>query len=343
MAQSYQSSSNQTSSPAVSSAPAQSSGGVGNEGLLSRLGLGSLESGIENIVAGISDWLHGGDQDEGKSSGSTKSSGATDSDNVGQDTTVPTEKAATALAYPGVGADAGAKYDYYVALVGVMGHGGALETEPGNYNLIGIRGMTPERLAALTVSNTPGAYDDNMVLLGLDAEGNKVAKEYPGSTDPGKFKGLDDGFGAKGDGKQFGGLSENWQVKEGVYEYQDNGQRAAALGGGSSFVMTPDQIYNQGGVDLNVDTDQDDNFQGEGDVSRSEENSNFLIHRGGTDPSKDIGTWSAGCQVIAGQDEKGQLNMDEAATALRSNTDKKFNYILLDGKQITTALAPKTT
>lgn len=235
------------------------------------------------------------------------------------------------LAYPGVGGPLQEKHEFYTAFVEEAGFSGSLATANGSFNLIGIRGLNTSTLAEMRYGQTAGKYDDVFVVLGKDNDGNLVVKEYPGSTDPGKYKDV------KAQNAGFGGApGENWAVKEGVYEYQHAGKYKF---GSEKFAMTVEQTSKRG-VDLYVDKDGDDNFHGEKDTVENEKNNaNFLIHKGGPDPTREVSTWSSGCQVIAGKNENGQDNMDEAAALLRQNPGAKFNYLLIDGKRVAERMA----
>jgi hypothetical protein len=231
---------------------------------------------------------------------------------------------------PAPDAPVASKHAFYVHVLDVMGHAGAVPTDPGTYALVGLRGVTRDHLASMKVENTPGQYDDLFVIVGLDAQGAPFVREYPGSTDPGRFAAMSD---------QWNGLGENWMMKEGEYDYQYAGARSASVGGGDHFVMTASQVKDRG-VDLYVDRNRDDQFHGPKDEQRNEKgNYNFLIHRGGADPSADVGPWSAGCQVIAGKNAQGKLNMDEAASFLKQNPGGKTKYVLIDGAQLARRLS----
>ena len=241
--------------------------------------------------------------------------------------------ASPSLSYPGESAGAQDKYDYYLAILQLMGHGGDVASMPGSYSLVGIRGCTVQGLDSSSYSNQPGINDDMFVLIGQDAEGNAVCKEYPGSTDPGQFETLDANFS---DNTSWWDGSENWQVQAGVYEYAYDGTYSY---GGSYFRMTDEQISTEG-VSLNVDKDGDDSFTGEADEQRVEmNNSAFLIHRGSDSTDAGVGAWSAGCQTITGTTEDGGHNIDEVADYLKQNPDQTFNYILIDGSELLGALA----
>lgn len=291
-------------------------------------GVGSALQGAGKTLADLWDDLSWWDNDEEAvetttgpaTTGEDSHTLSTDGTTTGTDTTTDTTTLSTVPVYPGVGASETDKYDFYHAIIGLMGHGGDLGSEPGSYNLVGIRGLEPDRLAELVLSDLQGTYDDMFVVIGITPEGAKVLKEYPGTTDPGKHAEMAAPFNAMG---------ENWKLQPGAYEYQHNGVRSAAVGGGESFVMTGAQTKE--GVDLQVDGNANDVWNDTEDSTRTETgNPNFLIHRGGKDEEAGVGAWSAGCQVIAGQNEAGQLNMDEAAGYLKQN-DGAFNYILLDG------------
>ncbi len=57
-------------------------------------------------------------------------------------------------------------------------------------------------------------------------------------------------------------------------------------------------------------------------------------YHGSDDATRDVGGWSEGCQVIAGKTGEGKSNMSDAAGLLNQNEGKKFNYILIDGREL---------
>ena len=225
--------------------------------------------------------------------------------------------------YPGVDAAEPEKYAFYMQMLAIMGHSGDVSSEPGRYTLVGVRGFTPEHLTTLEYSNQPGVYDDAMVVIGQDDEGAPFVREYPGSTDPGKYE---------DNVAQWGGV---WRMKPGAYEYQYDGKHP--YGGADRYRMTPKQYNSE--YSVQEDTNGNDVFGDEGDQDLDQTGKSwYLIHQGDPDASKKVGQWSVGCQVIAGKNEAGGLNMDEAASHLNKNPDKKFNYILIDGAKLKAAM-----
>ncbi len=312
---------------------------------------GWLGEQVSGVVEGAADWvseLFGGkDEVCPTASGSGTSSGTgvgAESTGGDQEQEGPkTEEKDGSLTWPGAQASTDDKFSFYAGLIGALGHADAWSQEPGTYCLIGIRGLAMTTIGVGDYSDVPGAYDDMFVVLGLDEEGKPVVKEYPGSTDPGKFTDLDKGMDGALDGKQYGGSSENWRLQEGAYEYAFDNQHPDywkdGYGGADRFRMTADQT--EKGVPLYVDENQDDQFQGEGDSTYVQHDSAFLIHRAGLNPGGNVGINSAGCQVIAGKTADGKtLNMDDAAATLKQTRGGKFNYILLDGKKVVEAIKP---
>lgn len=197
-----------------------------------------------------------------------------------QQTINPANSRATSAAKgaPPASASEAQKYDHYQNLV--TDRGGKFRTAPGQKNIVGLRTETNYK------QNRAGKYDDKVVMLWKDQNGNKRVREYRGNMDPagrneGRF-----GSDVNRDGRKDLG-----RVSEGYHEYKmglHNG-RARRYGSRSlkSKALRPTRAMK---VDRDVNHD--------GKISAGERKnstaSDMLFHMGGNN-----GTSSAGCQTMA--------------------------------------------
>ena len=75
-------------------------------------------------------------------------------------------------------------YDYFRGVI--LSQGGIFMERPGHVNVVGIRGGQLSRAGGIRhVPNTFNQWNDTLVVLSVDAQGNKSVDRYEGTTDPG--------------------------------------------------------------------------------------------------------------------------------------------------------------
>jgi len=224
--------------------------------------------------------------------------------------------------YPGTGASAEAKYEFFSELLERCGYGAQVPSQPGKPMLLAIRGFRPDRMATLAYDNTKNKFNDMFVVLGLDAKGKAVASEFEGSVDP--------------------GIAGEYALQEGLYEYAYEGESFTSVTG---YTVTGSYFRMKGGTDF--DTVHDANDDGaydlaSGDTAYTEPGSNrkYLIHDGGSNLDGNVGLNSVGCQVVAGREADGSKKVNSMQKLLGT---EGFTEVLLDGTTVLEALNAGST
>lgn len=186
----------------------------------------------------------------------------------------------------------------------------------GERLILGLRSPTNTR-----ARKNRGAYDDRIVVLWLDENGEGHAKEFEGNTDPSAQ--YEDGIGdpektTKKDA-DLDGKGDLGRVPEGIYRF-----KRAQSGKRGKFLRAAEDIT------LERDTNHDGVFDDRDPLTnkpRRRENAlnsgrTILFHAGG-----DANTWSAGCQTM----RHSVFRMFRAAIHGGSNTE--YWYVLLETKR----------
>ena len=74
-------------------------------------------------------------------------------------------------------------YDYFRDII--LNQGGIFAETAGHVNIVGVRGGQQDGDGIEHVENTHNRWNDSVVVLSLDAEGNKSVQIFEGTTDPG--------------------------------------------------------------------------------------------------------------------------------------------------------------
>ena len=170
------------------------------------------------------------------------------------------------------------QYDYYSRMI--EQNNGEMRTGPNERNLLALRQETDT-----DTRGGRGAYDDRMVQLWVDENGNKRVRTYRANTEPaGRSRGRI-GVDADGDGRL-----DQGRIPAGYYEYRT--ERHGRLGN----VLRPTRSIN-----AERDTNHDGLFN---DGAYASAGTSMLMHSGGT-----TSTGSAGCQTMP-PDEYGRFWRD---------------------------------
>lgn len=158
------------------------------------------------------------------------------------------------------------KYDHYKKIIEAQG--GRVNETPGQRNLLGLRQET-----STNANGGQGVYDDKMVMLWKDANGNPRVREYNANTEPSaRYRGRM-GQDVNGDGRL-----DQGRLTTGTYEYGFSSYR-----GGPALRMIGDSQVER-------DVNQDGRFN---DGRTSGGGNSMLFHVGGNNM-----TGSAGCQTM---------------------------------------------
>lgn len=194
-------------------------------------------------------------------------------------------------------------YDHYTRVIESVNSGQAIDfSTPDVLHLLGITGWVGRQ----HVPNTKDEYNDTIIALWRDSQGQKVVKEYIASTSPGKYKNY---YNVKGDAHLVPG---RYAYKRGKHKGYD------ALVQAESFTVWRD-----------IDKDglrKEDSLVESGYFG-------INIHAAGTGTK--VGNWSAGCQVIWGGREQGspfESFMQDVHSLLGS--DETVYYTLVDSSLV---------
>jgi hypothetical protein len=189
------------------------------------------------------------------------------------------------------------------------------------------------RIDTSTLANKGrGAYDDHIVVLN-GRGGLRSARFFPACTEPGAQYSPRAALNAKGarvDARYAGvkfkkaegadmnkdGIADLGRLVQGTYVFRE---KTGGFLGGRAFQSTIDQVAER-------DTDGDGFFT-RSDPSRIDGKGagrSMYIHRGGALETKDVNTWSAGCQTIP-NDHYGEF----LATLGKPGS---FCYVLIDAR-----------
>lgn len=210
-------------------------------------------------------------------------------------------------------ADQDVKYDMYLAMVNGMGY--QLDEANDNVNVVGLRGW----FHGAPVENIKDQFNDTIVCLYHEKDEStgeyvKRCTEFVASVDPGQL--TKDYSNGKGDAN----------LMDGQYEYY----KGTHPSGDSRY-----EAYNTNSSHVWRDKNHDGVRQE--DANEYDETGAFgiNIHAAG-DASKNVGNWSAGCQVIASHDNTSGAS-NTAFQAFRDiinsvDANKKFVYTLIEGQ-----------
>ncbi len=162
----------------------------------------------------------------------------------------------------------GQKYDYYKGLI--EDGGGRFNNGTNKRNLLALRTETNTH-----TNGGRGVYDDKMVMVWKDSQGNKRVREYTANTEPSaQYEGRQ-GTDVNGDGRRDLG-----RVPAGYYEYSRS--RSSRFGD----ILRPTNTIN-----AERDTNHDGFFR---DGRFGDSGYSMLFHKGGN-----TNTGSAGCQTFS--------------------------------------------
>jgi hypothetical protein len=202
-------------------------------------------------------------------------------------------------------------YDTWVGLVeATLWY--SVDQTPGHRNVVGLRGAVPGSFN--WSGNTPNFFNDTIVLLWRDDDGVPHVREFPVNTDTGNH--------------DFGRDSSSSLVPNRHYPYVNGWHRSYnALRINLPSYPVRDDANNNGHWD-----DERNGWLDGGEPDYDRLGSAHNIHMGAIDvPLGDapINTWSAGCQVIPGEENWLEF-IGNAWTGLNDDVD----YYLVDARDI---------
>ena len=187
-----------------------------------------------------------------------------------------------------------------------------VDQTPGRRTVVGVRGSWPG--AFRWTGNAPNQFNDTIVLLWRDSDGVAHVREFPVNTDTGAH--------------DFGRDSSSSLVPNRHYPYVNGWHRSYnALSIDLPGYPVRDDANNNG----HWDSDRNGWLSG-GEADYDRNGSAHNIHMGAIDEplgSASINTWSAGCQVIPGED-----NWLEFIGNVWTGLGDKVDYYLLDARDI---------
>ncbi len=209
------------------------------------------------------------------------------------------------------------QYDYLknVVIQQANGDPSAWNTEPGSVNLIGIRSFQDG-----SPGNTDAnVYNDTIYAVTIGNDGKPQVVPFNATTDAGIHN---------RDSREYGGVDDNGNygishLADGFYK--DTWVREYRDGKNNALIQAGDIRYH---IDSNYDgiisEDEKMGTNGEGRTVNSSWGIQF--HPGGD--GANVGTWSAGCQVI----RKEEFNDFKAI--INNSTNTRFSYTLIDSSNL---------
>ena len=187
-----------------------------------------------------------------------------------------------------------------------------VDTTPGRRTVVGLRGAYPGTFR--WNGNTPNWFDDTLVLLWIDEDGDKHVREFPVNTDTGAHN--------------FGYHSSSSLMPNRYYPYTNAWHRSynALRMGLSSYPVRDDSNKNG-----HWDSDRNGWLNG-GDADHDRLGSGHNIHMGSVEGRLSelrINRWSAGCQVIP-----GTANWNEFILNAWTFLGDEVDYYLIDARDI---------
>ncbi|MEE2757309.1 MAG: hypothetical protein VYA30_11635 [Myxococcota bacterium] len=187
-----------------------------------------------------------------------------------------------------------------------------LDRTPGKRTVIGLRGAFPGRFESH--GNTPNWFDDTLVLMWIDEDGNKHVREFPVNTDTGA--------------RDFGYHQSSSLKPNRYYPYTNGWHRSynALRMDLASYPVRDDSNKNG-----HWDDDRNGWLDG-GAADHDRLGSGHNIHMGSVEGSLSeirVNRWSAGCQVIPGSD-----NWIEFIRHAWTDFGNRVDYYLVDARDI---------
>lgn len=191
--------------------------------------------------------------------------------------------------------------------------GVAMDTAPGVRTVVGVRGAYPGRL--FFNSNLPDRFNDTLVLMWVDEDGESHVREFPANTDTGAY--------------DFGWHSSSSLRPNRRYRYINGWHR-------SYNALRIDEYDYLVWDDANKNGHWDSDRNGWLEPPTPEDHERIggahNIHMGSVDGplgAAVVGVWSAGCQVIP-----GMANWTELITNAWTREGDPVSYFLVDVRDI---------